>query len=228
LLGGKLEQEAFKILKNNAKAVHEVVKKFEELVTAYFSEEDLEKAEALGREVSSLETRADKGRRDFLALMMKGAFLPAFRGDLAWLAERLDRVADTAEGAMRSILLRKQLLEALKRAEKRSRKVREWRSRFLRMAKLTTTTVEILRESVEALEKDIGTALRKAKDVDSLEHQIDLLEEATVSDLYELEKLFDPLSVVQFADILRRIGNISDRAEDMSDSIAILAMTLTA
>jgi len=227
LLGGKLEQQAFKILKSNAKAVHEVVKKFEEFITAYFSEENLDKAETLGREVSSLETKADKGRRDFLALLSKGAFLPAFRGDLAWLAERLDRVADTTEGAMRAVLLRKQLLQALKKAEKRSRRVKEWRSRFVKMAELTTETVEVLREAVEALEKDIDTALRKAKDVDSLEHEVDLIEEDTVNDLYELEKLFDPLSVIQLSDVLRRMGNITDRAEDMSDSIAILGMTLT-
>jgi uncharacterized protein Yka (UPF0111/DUF47 family) len=42
-----------------------------------------------------------------------------------------------------------------------------------------------------------------------------------------LEHLFDPLSVHQLLDILRRFGNISDRAEDMSDSIMMLAMTLT-
>jgi predicted phosphate transport protein (TIGR00153 family) len=227
MLTGKLEREAFRILKGNAKAVHDVVKKFEEFINAYFSEENLEKAESLGREVASLETRADKGRRDFLALLSRGAFLPAFRGDLAWLAERLDRVADTTEGAMRAVLLRKQLVQALKRAEKRNRRVKEWRNRFLKIARLTTQTVEILREAVEALEKDIDTALRKAKDVDSLEHEVDLIEQETVSDLYELEKLFDPITVVQLADILRRMGNITDRAEDMSDSIAILAMTLT-
>ncbi len=227
MLGGKLETEAFKILKNNAKAVYDVVKKFEEFMNAYFVEENLDKAEQLGREVSSLETKADKGRRDFLAVLHKGAFLPAFRGDLAWLAERLDRVADTTEGAMRAVLLRKQLLQAIKKAEKRSRRVREWRQRFSKMAQLTTQTVEVLKEAVEALEKDIDTALRKAKDVDSLEHEVDLIEQETVNDLYELEKLLDPLSVVQLADILRRTGNISDRAEDMSDSIAILAMTLT-
>ena len=52
MLGGKLETEAFKILKNNAKAVYDVVKKFEEFMNAYFVEENLDKAEQLGREVS--------------------------------------------------------------------------------------------------------------------------------------------------------------------------------
>ncbi len=228
ILGGKSEKEAFRILRKNAKLVTEVTKKFEEVVHAYFSTGDVEKAENLGRELSSLETKADAGRRDFLAMLNRGAFLPAFRGDLAWLAERLDRVADTAEGAMRVLLLRKQMSVALKRAAKKSKSVKEMETRLLKMARVTSETVGMLQESVDALETNIDDALRKARDVDNLEHQVDLIEGSLVSDIYESEKLFDPLSVVQFIDFVRRFGNISDRAEDMSDSMTILAMTLTA
>lgn len=228
IIGGKMEAKAFEQLKKNAKAITDVVDKFEELVNAYFSNENLDKAEALGRELSSLETKADGGRRDFLNILHQGAFLPAFRGDLAWLAERLDRVADTTEGAMRALLLRKKLLKTLKKAEKKNKNIRGWRTSFLKMARLTVETVEVLRESVNALGTNIDNALRKAKDVDSLEHQVDLIEQALIDELYDLENLFDSLSVVQLLDFIRRFGNISDRAEDMSDSISILAMTLTA
>jgi hypothetical protein len=222
-----MEQNAFQILRKNAKEIAEVVKKFEELIHTYFSKEDLERAEAIGRELSAMETKADRGRREFLNVLHQGAFLPAYRGDLAWLAERLDRVADTTEGAMRAILLRKQLSKALRKAERKCKRIKEWRKSFLKMAKLTTEAVEVLRESIDALAVDIHKALRKARDVDGLEHQVDLLEEGLVSDLYELEHLFDPLSVCQLLDVIRRLGNISDRAEDMSDSIMMLAMTLT-
>ncbi len=227
ILGGGKEREAFEILRRNAKDITNVVKKFEDLIIVYFSERDLDRAKRIGRELSELETKADKGRRDFLRVLHEGAFLPAFRGDLAWLAERLDRVADTSEGAMRAILLREQLSTALAKAEKKSKKVKEWRSRFVEMAKLTTQTVEVLQESMEALETNIDVALRKASEVDKLEHEVDLIEQGLVNDMYELEKLFDPLSIVQLSDVIRRFGNISDRAEDMSDSVAILAMTLT-
>lgn len=228
IIGGKREREAFDVLRRNARDITTVVKKFEDLIFTYFSEQDLDRANVLGRELSELETKADKGRRDFLRILNEGAFLPAFRGDLAWLAERLDRVADTAEGAMRAILLREKLFTALAKAGRKSKKIKEWRSRFVKMAKLTTQTVELLQGSVEALGTNIDVALRKAAEVDKLEHEVDIIEQGLTNDLYELEALFDPLSVVQLADIIRRFGNISDRAEDMSDSIAIMAMTLTA
>ena len=228
IIGGGKEQRAFEILRENAKGIASVAKKFEDVIKAYFSDMDLDKAEKLGRELSKLETAADKGKRDFMRLLNEGAFLPAFRADLAWLAERLDTVADTAEGAMRVVLLRKQLSAALTKAEKKNKKVKEWRLRFVEMAKVTTQTVKILEDSIDALATDTDVAIRKANDVDLLEHEIDLMEHGLVNDLYEFEKLFDPLSVVQLADIIRRSGNVSDRAEDMSDSITILAFTLTA
>ncbi len=227
ILGGRMEKDAFEILRGNAKAVTAVVKKFEEVVKAYFIDQDTEKAETLGRELSKLETKADGGRRDFLALLNRGAFLPAVRGDLAWLAERLDRVADTAEGAMRVLLLRKHLATELRKVEKKNKKIKDIEERLFKMAGTTTATVELLQESVESLTINIDDALRKAHDVDNLEHQVDLIEGSIVNDVYELEKLFSPLSVVQLIDFIRRFGNISDRAEDMSDSMAILAMTLT-
>ncbi len=226
LTGGK-EQKAFEILKGNAKAITIVARKFEDVIKAYFTERDPDAAEKLGRELSRLESVADRGKREFMQALTEGAFLPNFRADLAWLAERLDTVADTAEGAMRVILLRKQLAAALAKAEKKDRRVKEWRLRFAEMAKVTTQTVATLEEAIAALSSDLDLAIRKAHDVDLLEHEVDLMEQSLVNDLYELEKLFDPLSVVQLADVIRRFGNVSDRAEDMSDAITILAFTLT-
>lgn len=227
LTGGK-EQRAFETLRSNAKAITAVVKKFEEVIRVYFAERDQDAAEKLGRELSQLESIADKGKREFMKALNEGAFLPNFRADLAWLAERLDTVADTAEGAMRVILLRKRLAAALVKAEKKSKGIKEWRLRFVEMAKVTTQVVTTLEEAIAALASDMNLAIRKANDVDLLEHEVDLMEHGLVNDLYEFERLFDPLSVVQLADIIRRFGNISDRAEDMSDAITILAFTLTA
>lgn len=227
-IGGKKEKEAFNILKRNAASVAEVVKKFENLITAFFSKHDVRRAETLGRELSTLETKADRGRREFMRILHKGAFLPAFRGDLARLAEQLDRIADTAEGAMRAILLREKLIKVLRGAEKKSTKVKDFRSRFLKMAELTTGTIDALKKSVEVLATDIDAALKKAQQVDELEHEVDMIEQGLLNDLYECERYLDPVSVVQLADIIRRFGNVSDRAEDTSDLIAIIAYTFRA
>lgn len=227
-VGGKRERESLDILGRNARNVTEVVQQFEKVLAAFFSDRDFGKAERLGRELSNLETKADKGRREFMHALYEGAFLPAFRGDFARLAERLDNVADTAEGAMRAIVRREKLLSALTKAERRSAKVRDWKRSLLQMARLTTETVETLEASVKALATNVNDAMRRANDVDKLEHEVDIIEQGLLSELYVNEKFLDPVSVIQLADIIRRFGNISDRAEDASDAIAILAYTLRA
>jgi predicted phosphate transport protein (TIGR00153 family) len=227
-VGGKREREALGVLKRNASLVLEVVRKFEDLITVFFSEHNLKKAEALGRELSNLETKADKGRREFLRILHEGAFLPTFRGDLARLADRLDMVADTAEGAMRAILLRGKIIKILREAERKSSKIKDFRARLLRMAELTTETVETLEGSIEMLATDVDEALKKVQEVNELEHEVDMVEQGLLSDLYECEKYFDPISVVQLVDVLQRSENISDRAEDASDLIEIIAYTFRA
>lgn len=226
IIGGGKEQSAFEILKKNARAVTGVVKKFEEVITAYFSDLDFERAEKLGRELSKQETAADKGRREFMKVLGEGAFLPAFRAEIAWLAERLDTIADTAEGAMRALLLREQLMRALIKGEKRDKGLKEWRLKFIKLAQVTTQAVQILEEAIESLPTDIGAASRKADDVGQLEHEIDLMEQSLLNDLYTFEKLLDPISIVQLADFIRRTANVSDRAEDMSDTLIILGFML--
>ncbi len=227
-VGGKKEREALEVLKQNACSVADVVRKFEDLITAFFLEHDLEKTGRYGKELSTLETEADGGRRKFMRILHEGAFLPAFRGDLARLADRLDRIADTTEGAARAILQRKKLVRAFREAERKSPKVKEFASRLVKMADLTTKTVLALRDSVEMLMVDIDKALKKSQLVNKLEHQIDEIEAEVFEEMYKHERYFDPLSVVQLSDILHRFENISDRAEDTSDLIEIIAYTFRA
>jgi predicted phosphate transport protein (TIGR00153 family) len=221
-IGGKREKEAFSLLRRNAEEVLDVVKKFEEVIIALFSERDMVKAEALGRKLSEIETNADKGRRKFTAALQQGAFLPTFRGDLAGLAEKLDDVADAAEEAMRAILLREKLIHVLARAEKKRRSAKVIREGLIKMAGLATKTVESLRNAVNAMTSDIDAANEKANEVEELEHESDILEQSLLNDLYEHEKLFDPVSIAQLKEIIGRIGSISDRAEDTSDMIPIV------
>jgi len=227
-VGGKKEREALEVLKQNASSIADVVKKFEDLIKAFFLEHDLEKASRYGKELSTLETEADNGRRKFMRILHEGAFLPTFRGDLARLADRLDRIADTTEGAARAILQRKKLTKAFLEAERKNPKVKEFASSLVKMADLTTKTVLALRDSVSMLTTDIDKALKKSQSVNRLEHQIDEMEAWVFEEMYEHERYFDPLSVVQLSDVLHRFENISDRAEDASDLIEIIAYTFRA
>lgn len=227
-IGGGKEKEALEILRKNAKSVVATVKKFEEMIIALFSERDMKKAQALGRQVTELETKADEGRRKFTCDLGKGAFLPAFRGELARLAEQLDNVADTAEEITRAILLRERLLDALSKAEKKQKKTKVIRESLVKMARLATQTTEALRGAIDLLITNIDATKAKIDEVEKLEHESDLVEQSLLGELYEYEKVLDPVSIFQLSYLIRGIGDISDRAEDVGDMISIVAYTFRA
>lgn len=221
-IGGKKEKEAVGLLKRNAGEVLDVVKRFEDMIIASFSERDIAKTEALGRKISDLETNADKSRRKFTRALHEGAFLPVFRGDLARLAEKLDDVADAAEETMRTILLREKLLVTLAKAEKRRKSAKVIREDLVKMARLATKTVESLKSAVNMMMSNVDAANEKVNEVEKLEHESDIIEQGLINDLYDHEKLLDPISVMQLKEIISRIGSISDRAEDTADIILII------
>jgi predicted phosphate transport protein (TIGR00153 family) len=227
-IGGGKEKEALETLRKNARDVVNTVKKFEEMMGAFFSERNVKKAEALGRQVTELETKADQSRRKFARSLGEGAFLPAFRGDLARLAEQLDNVADAAEEVTRTILLREKLLDALLKAEKKQKKAKAIRECMVKMAGLTTQTVETLLGSIDSLGSNIDVAKEKIEEVEKLEHEIDLLEQSLLGEMYVYEKVLDPVSVIQLGMLIRGIGDISDRAEDVGDVLSIVSYTFMA
>ena len=227
-IGGGKEKEALKILRKHAKSVVDTVKKFEEMIITLFSERDLKKAQTLGRQVTELESKADEGRRKFTSDLSKGAFLPAFRGDLARLAEQLDNVADTAEGVTRAILLREKLLDALSKAEKKQKRAKAIREGMIKMARLATQTTEALRGAIDLLLTNIDATKTKINEVEELEHESDLVEQSLLGELYDYEKVLDPVSIFQLSYLIRGIGDVSDRAENVGDVLSIISYTFRA
>ena len=222
-IGGRKEREAFEILKQNGLTISEIAKEFERLIVAFFTEGDVTKAKALGRRISELESVADKGRRKFTQGLQKGAFLPLMRGDLARLAERFDAVADAIEEAMRAILLREKLFGILARATRKEKEIRKLGRDLSKVVGIATRTAEALRTSIDLLSSDLDAALAKVEEVEELEHESDIAEQSLITDLYSFEKALDPITVVQLKEIIEKIGEISNRAEDAADVVSTIA-----
>lgn len=225
---GRREKQALELLVRNSEKVRVAVMRTGEMMKAFFNERNLKKAEDVGKEVSRLETEADAGRREFMEVLHGGAFLPAMRGDLARLAESLDTVADVAEATMRELLQRKRLMDAISAAEERDGRVRELWGRMSKMVDVTEETIKVLCDAIKAIGTDLTAAAEKAKEVDRLEHEVDVIEQELLRETYALEDSFDPVSVLQLDKVIRKYENITDRAEDVSDVISILVYTLRA
>jgi len=214
------EREAANVLREACSKLSKMGFKCEEFFETFFVEGDIYAAEAIGKKISELESGADEDRRRFIQILYDGAFLPAIRGDLVELAERLDRVLDAIEDTLRSVLLRESLLKKL---GKRSKEVGV---RLKKVAIKSRETVNSLVEAVNSLFVSMDKVVLKVDEVQKLEHESDLLEAEFIASLVELEKVLDPLSVVQLEDIVKKLGLISDAAEDTGDVLLRLVSSL--
>jgi predicted phosphate transport protein (TIGR00153 family) len=208
--GGR-EREAVGILREACSKISEMGASCEEFFELVFIERDLGRAEALGKKIAGLESQADEARRKFIQKLYDGAFLPAIRGDLVELAERMDKVADAIEETSKCMLLREDLLQKL---GKRAKQVGE---ALRKVAGKSKEVVDSLVEAVNLLFVDINQVVSKVDEIQKLEHESDLLETEFTASLTELEKKLDPLSVIQLEELVRKLGSISDAAEDTGD-----------
>ena len=212
------EKETLRLLGLHSEAMVAVVRKFEELLQALSSFE-WEKACCLGREVTLLESQADERLEKFNRALARGAFLPAYRGDLARLGSQLDNVADVTEEVSRTILSRERTWRMVKRMGRKMERLREG---MMKMGELATRCAEALSSSVQTLLSNMDLAEAQAKEVGRKEHESDLIEQGLIVYLYEKEKGLDPLTVIQLDQIIHGIGDISDQAEEASHLLLIL------
>ncbi|MFQ6130267.1 MAG: DUF47 domain-containing protein, partial [Candidatus Hadarchaeaceae archaeon] len=120
------------------------------------------------------------------------------------------------------------LLDALSKAEKKQKKAKAIREGMVKMARLATQTTEALRSAIDALVTNIDATKIKIDEVEKLEHESDLVEQSLLGELYDFEKVLDPVSMFQLNYLIRGIGDISDRAENVGDVISIVAYTFRA
>ncbi len=209
LFGGK-ESDVFDAIEEHLKVVEETIKAFRELVATYI-DGNLEEAKKYEELVGDLETKADGLRRSIEMMLYEGAFLPANRGDYARLSELIDQVADAAESAAHTIILAKPKIPA------------DMGKDVLTLVDSTMETYKKLRKSVEALNTDVDMAMKLAKETEDAEERADEVE-------YRLKKaVFDSEDVTTYAkliwnQILTKIGDIADRAEDASDQVLLMSV----
>jgi len=209
LFGGK-ENNVFEVLHDHLKAVEKTLKKFKELVEAYL-DEDLEKAEGLVKEVELFEREADGLRRGIETMLYRGAFLPVNRGDYARLIELIDNVADAAESASHTLILAKPKVP------------KELADEIVRVVQASLETYRMLEESVVFLDRDVDKALEYAKKTEELEEESDRYEHGLLGRIFESEEISTYAKLI-WDQIITKIGDIADRAEDASDQVMLIAI----
>ncbi len=209
IFGGK-ESGVFEIIDEHLKVVNESLVALRELVIAYLSD-DLEKARAFEREVDHLESKADTLRRSIETMLYEGAFLPANRGDYVRLSELIDQVADAAESAAHTLLLAKPKVP------------KELKDEIMQLVESAIETYDFLVQAVNAMNSDVDRAIELAKAVEDAEEKADKVEYNVKGKIFESETITTYAKLI-WNQILTKIGDIADRAEDASDQVMLMAI----
>lgn len=209
IFGGK-ENDVFKAINDHLTVVRETLVAFRALVESYTGG-NLEDAKKFENEVNELEKKADGLRRGIELMLYEGAFLPANRGDYVRLSELIDQVADAAESAAHTIILAKPKVPG------------ELKEEFLSLIDAGIKTYDILMDSVRALNTDVDRAMELAKVVEDAEEEADKVEYELKRKVFESEEISTYAKLV-WNQILTKIGDIADRAEDASDQVLLMSV----
>lgn len=165
---------------------------------------------ACGREVHDAESEADDLRREILAHLFEGAFVPIFREDYVVLTDLVDGVANKAEAVIDEIILGRpefpdDLTDALDE-----------------MARASVSSFFPLRKAATALLENRGDVLKHTTEVSEIEGRVDKMEWDILSSLFERDLELAQKLILR--DTIRLIGAIADRAENAADRLMLMVV----
>lgn len=192
------------------------------LLQKLFEENDLEKAEALAKQISACEFEADQIKNDIRNHLPKTIFLPVSRSSILEILTIQDTIADKAEDI--AILF---TLQPLKMYD-------EMKDKFSPFLEKTFDVFSHTRELTAELSNIVywsggGDEAKKVSDaVDAIakeEHDVDSMQNAILKHLYKISNQMDHASFYLWTSLLKEISTISDLSEKLAHRIRTLVDT---
>jgi len=150
--------------------------------------------------------------------IMNGAINPAVLRDLLHVTDLMDTVFDDyyflAREVNRTVVTRVELPMLGKMTKT-----------FVEQVNLADRQLETLGKLLEAKTMDEVRSLRR--EIEKFEEEGDELKDSAFDQIYENHKLFDYFSFQHYTEVLRKLDDIQDGAEDMSDLILAIANTIS-
>lgn len=204
---GEKEKRAMKGIQEHMRLVSECSRHLAKAYEIYL-EGRLDGFEEEALRIREMETEADEARRHIELVIYSGAFMPIHREDYLSLAELIDKVADTAVSAVNVLsLTHVPIPEGVQ-------------GKIADMIEKSIQCVDALRTCVDACIRNRNKAGSAARHVEELEEAIDEEEFALRASLYAMA--IDGYDKIILNDLVEKIGDISDAAEDVSDRIVIM------
>ena len=198
----------------HAQIVQETVKKLDAGLQILLKEKDIEKSHKLFHKVDVLERDADNLRRKIQRDISRGELNPSVRQNLSHLIKRMDDVANCCTGVARRINT-----IPLKFWEESSQKTIDL---ILEMMKTTVDCVQFLDKLVLDLLEERKNIKKFSKQINQLEHTVDLLNIRLRKNLQETNYTVNPFTIFTAGNVFDILEAISDSIEGVADYILVL------
>ncbi len=183
---------------------------FQGALVAYLHEHDVDKAAKLAFETHRAEGIADDVRREVEVKLLAGALLPSSRRDVLQVIEQVDRLANSAEAILDYLLFQKPEIPE------------ELGEIMLEIVEKTGEIFSKVERMIGHLFRDLSQLHTETQAIEKIEGEIDQRERAIIKRLFKMD--LDLARKLQLHGFVERLVEISDRAEDLSDYVDIIAV----
>ncbi|UCF09691.1 MAG: DUF47 family protein [Candidatus Bipolaricaulota bacterium] len=183
---------------------------FQKALDAYLKDRDVDAAAKLGFETHHAEGVADDVRRQVEAELLSGALLPHNRREILEVIESVDRLANSAESVLDYLLFQKPTIPE------------EIRDFLVGIVEETGLIFDDVKKLITHLFHDTSQVDEDSKRIEHREGEVDKLERAAIKQLFKLD--LDLAYKLQIHGLVERLVELSDRAEDLSDQVDIMAI----
>ncbi|MHC1598429.1 MAG: DUF47 domain-containing protein [Candidatus Methanofastidiosia archaeon] len=209
MIFGKKEDDVLEALDEHMHLVEKCLNTFSRGMESYLKE-DLQACANVRKNIVEYEHKADIKRREVQMKLYEGAFMPLYRDDIYSFMDALDDVADTTKNLMNTIVLEKPLIPRFLVSE------------FLELAENTIAPFVNLKKAIASFKSDRKNILAEAEEVEKKEHLVDKIEYMVRKKIFESElHLSEKMALRDFA---MNVANISDKIEDCSNLLEIMAV----
>ncbi len=156
------------------------------------------------------ESAADDIRREIEQTLFERELLPESREDLLLLLETADRIPGAMQGALNILSLEKPAVPEYLRKD------------FSELVSVNTKIPSLVNEAISALMQDPGKTREIDLQVDRQESLSDRIQQQVLRSLFESD--LSLAEKLQFKDLVRTIGSISDRCQETADLAGIIAI----
>jgi len=147
----------------------------------------------------------------------QGAFFAGMREDFLDLIEKVDEIADASQDAARVMSeapIERLVLDFLYEGD----------STLHRFVHGIDTSITTLAQSIESLRTDADTAVKKALEVERVEEAVDQIKADLISKLSTHRREIDVLAYLQVKELIFRLDEIADAAENCSDLVITIVV----